>query len=65
MRDVVLKAAGGKGLIKNGMKVAGVMIQNGASGKRTKLLLTLHQRKGLDVARAGAPSVFSGSKNRR
>lgn len=37
----------------------GMGIQSGSKSKPPKLLLTLYRGKGLDVARAGAPSPFS------
>ena len=42
-----------------------ISTQNGSKNKTPKLLLTLYQRKGLDVAKAGAPSPFSALRSRQ
>ena len=43
----------------------GISIQSDYKNKTSKLLLTLYQRKGLDVAKAGAPSPFSTLRSRQ
>jgi hypothetical protein len=40
-------------------------IQNGIVSRSPKTLLTLYQRKGLDIARAGAPSPLATSSGRQ
>lgn len=47
--------------MKAAMKVGNLRMQNGAPNRQTKVLLTLYRRKGLAIARAGAPSPFAAS----
>lgn len=52
-------------MIKSGAKMDDMNIQNGSNNKTPKLLLTLYQRKGRDVTKAGAPSPFSTLRSRQ
>lgn len=46
-------------MVKDGWKEGYFRIQNGALSKSPKTLLTLYQRKGFNIARAGAPSPLA------
>jgi hypothetical protein len=54
-------------MVKSGAKMDDITIQNqnGSNNKAPRLLLTLYQRKGLDVTKAGAPSPFSNFRSRQ
>jgi hypothetical protein len=52
-------------MTKSGAKMDGINTQNDSENRTPKLLLTLYQRKGLDVAKAGAPSPFSILRSRQ
>jgi len=52
-------------VVKNGLKGNAFRINNGVLSSPPKTLLTLYQRKGLDIARAGAPSPLSTLSGRQ
>ena len=52
-------------LIGNGLKESSLRIRNGADKSPPKTLLTLYQCKGLNIARAGAPSPLSTLSGRQ
>jgi len=52
-------------MVKNGLREGAFRFQNGVVNKPPKTLLTLYQRKGLNIARAGAPSPLATLSGRQ
>ena len=52
-------------MTKSGAMMDGISTQNGSENRTPKLLLTLYQRRGLDVTKAGAPSPFSTLRSKQ